>query len=381
VRLRYVPMVISLMAMCLISHASSDQYVIQQGDTIFVTVLGEPDLTKRLVVDKAGNINLPLIKEVSVAGMTLSDAAEQIAKQLRSVMRYPQVTVELVELAKLQITVSGEVRNPGIYQLPNGARVMEAVTAAGGYQPTADLTKVRIAHSASQEPTVTIDLTRFLISGDLSANVTLASGDTVFIPATMSTVSGSVMVLGAVRQSGARPLTPGMTVRDAILIAGGPTELADLSSISLRHTSSTESLMLDYSQLMQGVASANPLLQAGDVIYVGVKEQLGSYTIYGAVANPGKYELKGKTAITEAIAIAGGARDRAKLGEIRIMRATAGGPPETISVNVGKIMGGEAENIQVRDGDNIYVPPGKDKIDIFRVASLLVSIGWLLMRD
>jgi protein involved in polysaccharide export with SLBB domain len=357
---------------------SGVQYVIQPGDTVAITVLGEPDLTKRLVVDPMGSVALPLIGEVHIAGLTATEAADEITRCLKKVMKYPQVTVELVEVAKVQVTVSGEVRNPGIYHLPGGAKLMDAVTAAGGYLPSADLSNVKVSHAGSEE-NVVIDLTKFLLSGESGLNIPLKTGDTVVIPPGAAT-SGSVMVIGAVRQPGVHPLTQGMTLRDAILAAGGPTEFADLSNVSLKRSQSSDVVTVDYSEVMSGNVLANPQLQPGDVISIPTKVQLGSYTIYGAVAHPGKYDLKGKTTLTEAIAIAGGVLERARLDEVRIVRLTSGGQTQTFQVDVGDIMNGKAENFQIQDGDNVYVPLGKEKVDYLRIVSVLVSIGWLLTQ-
>lgn len=159
------------------------------------------------------------------------------------------------------------------------------------------------------------------------------------------------------------------------MLAGGPTELADMHNITLRREGSAGAVPLDYA----GGTAADPEMKPGDVIYVPAHVELGYYTIQGAVGRPGRYELRGATSITEAIAIAGGVGDRAKLHDVRILR-TSGGKPETLRANVSDIMAGKAQNIPIRGDDDIFVPAGKQGPDYLRILSLAVSLGWLLTR-
>jgi polysaccharide export outer membrane protein len=311
--------------------------------------------------------------------MTFGQAADEITGKLKRFIKNPQVTVELVAPAKMQVTVSGEVRSPGVYPVGADARLMDAITAAGGYTPNANLSQVTISHAGDSGAATIVDLSKFLLSGDASVNVTVAPGDTVLVPTKETAAVGTVMILGAVRQSGQHPITQGMTLREAIMLAGGPTELADLGNVTLRHEGSTEETKLDYASAAAGDPSADPELKPGDVIFIASQEQLGTYTILGAVANPGKYDLKGETSITEAIAVAGGVRERAKLGDVRVVRE-ADGQTETVKVNVSEIMVGKTANVTLRDKDSIYIASGKGKTDYLRIASLVLSLAWLVMR-
>ena len=353
----------------------ADEYLIKPGDSLGVNVLGEPDLTKRVVVDPQGGVTLPLINGIHIAGLTTTKASDEIKNQLKRFLKNPIVNVELVELAKMLVTISGEVKNPGIYQMTGEARLMDAITMAGGYTLSSDLTKVAVSHASGTATTV--DLSKFLVSGDPGANVIISVGDTIVVPGRESAAIGTVTVLGAVRQAGPYPITRGMTIREAVTLAGGPTEFADLSSMTLKRAGSIETILIDYTKAVGGDVSTNPELKPGDVIFIAAREQLGFYTIQGAVATSGKYELRGKTSITEAIAIAGGAQGRAKLGDVRILR-TVDGAIQTMHVNAADIMKGKTQNFLVQNGDNVFVPAGKQSFDVMRILSLAVSLGWLL---
>ena len=368
-----------IIALLFVTHpVSADEYQIKPGDTLGVTVLGEPDLTKRVIVSTEGSVTLPLVNEVKVTGMTTIQAAEEITKQFKRFVKNPQVVVELAEPAKMQVTILGEVLKPGVIPIQAGAKLADAITSAGGYSPNADLTKIRVSHADQSTTTETINLSKFLLSGDASVNILISPGDTIAVPSIAPQATGTVMVLGAVKEAGAHPLSAAMTLREAVMLAGGPTELADLSNVSIRHENATDAVKINFADAATGDTAANPLLKPGDIIFVSAKEQLGYYTIQGAIASPGKYPLNGKTSITEAIAMAGGVRDRAKLNVVQILRTTDAGS-KTITMDVGRILSGSMPNIDIQNQDNIVIPAGGEKTDIFKIASLALGLAWLFV--
>jgi len=360
----------------LLTSVQAAEYLIKAGDTLSITVVDEADLTRKVTVDSQGRITLPLVKEVEVAGLTTAQAAEKLTTALKQYIKNPQLTVELADIAKIRVSVSGEVKGAGVVTILQGARLIEAITAAGGYNPNADLSKVSITHTGDSQASI-VDLSAFLLGGDVSANVELADGDVIIVPSKALPSIGKISVLGAVSQPGVYEINQGATVREAIMMAGGPTELSDIDNCTLRHDGSSDSIIIDYALAMQGDPQANVVLKPGDIIYIGARQQLGYYTIQGGVNAAGRYELKGKTTITEAIAIAGGVRDRAKLDDVRVLR-TSGEGSQKIQVNVKNVMSGTAENIYVESGDSIYVPQGKDKANILQWASIAISLLWLL---
>lgn len=368
---------LAVLVSCICRSAPGEEYIIKPGDTLSITVLGEADLTKRFQVDSEGNITMPMVKQVHVADMTAKQATDEIVAQLKRLMKNPQVSIDQVEPAKIQVTVSGEVRNPGILQLISGARLADAVAAAGGYTPAADLTKIAVSRSAAGQPTSCVDLSKFLLSGDTGANPAVNNGDTIFVPGKESIPIGTVTVLGAVRQTGVQPIKQGTTLREVVTLAGGPTEFADPSQVTIRHEGAVETVMIDYSKCAAGDTASNPQLKPGDMVYFGSREQLGYYTIQGGVTSPGRYELRADTSITEAIAVAGGIRGRVKLDKVSILRASNGGA-QTLPVNVGDIMAGKSPNIPIQNGDSIFVPAPAEKPDMLRVAGLAISIAWLV---
>lgn len=370
--------IIGLLVFLIVFPSMADDYLIRPGDSLGLVVLGETDLTRHVIVDPQGNVSLPLVHEVNVAGMTVTQAAEKITTALKQYIKNPQVSLELIEPVKLEITVSGEVQRPGIYPIKSGGSVMDAITAAGGFTPKSDTAKLTVSHSGSAGPATTLNMNKFLMASDPSVNIPLLAGDTIFVPLMGIPPIGSIQVLGAVRSPGPFPLSDGMTAREAIAAAGGPTEVADFKSVKVRHEGSSDTVNIDFTNLFPGTPS-NPLLKPGDVVFVSVQQVLGYFTIQGAVTKPDRYAIKDNpTNITDAIALAGGTT-HAQLNKVSVVRMT-NGVSQTLKVNVKDILQNGAANVPIRDGDTIYVPGGKSAPGTLGVLSVLGSLGWLIVH-
>ncbi|MHB9025183.1 MAG: polysaccharide biosynthesis/export family protein [Armatimonadota bacterium] len=135
--------------------------------------------------------------------------------------------VEQEPLARVYVT--GHVKNPGAYELPDGGGVLEAITLAGGVLTTPALDQVTIVHSNGANER--INLTAALVDGKVSENPKLKPGDQVIVPES----NARIAVLGMVNSPGAFPYPPGktMTVTDAISLAGGTPKRARLSQTAV----------------------------------------------------------------------------------------------------------------------------------------------------
>jgi polysaccharide export outer membrane protein len=111
-------------------------YTLSLADRIRVTVFQEEDLTSVTRIDARGRINLPLLGEVNVGGMTVVEAQNAIQNAYKEgrFLRNPQVTVNVEEYAPREVSIQGQIRNPGRYTLPieSTFTVVELVTKAGG---------------------------------------------------------------------------------------------------------------------------------------------------------------------------------------------------------------------------------------------------------
>src|SRR5947209_11943087 len=113
-------------------------YILAPNDQIAVEVFGEDDLRTNGRLNGEGNLSLPLLGSVKLAGLTLTQAASRLTELYgRDYLVSPKVNVSLVGYAKRRFTVLGQVNRPGSYEMPEGSPggidLLEAVALAGGY--------------------------------------------------------------------------------------------------------------------------------------------------------------------------------------------------------------------------------------------------------
>ncbi len=137
-------------------------YNIRTTDKLSIRVFQEDDLATICRVDAKGTVNLPLVGEVRVYGQTLSGAERTIEKAYREglFLRHPEVTVTVEEYAPREVSIQGQVKNPGRYPLPVEATfsVLDLVTKAGGFTDTAQGTSVRVTRILPDGSTKVITL-------------------------------------------------------------------------------------------------------------------------------------------------------------------------------------------------------------------------------
>ena len=204
------------------STAVSSALVIGPGDEVEITVYGAPDLSEHTRVSADGNISMPLIDYVRIAGLSSSEAEAAIEAKLREnkVLNDPQVSVYVKEYNSSGISVTGEVVKPGFYSALGPHRLFDVLQAAGG--PTDKAANEAMISHRDQKDATTVHISKDPAEMATS-NVELQPGDTVVVPK-----AGIVYVLGEVTRPGGYVLnsTGGITVLQVVAAAGGPTHLA-----------------------------------------------------------------------------------------------------------------------------------------------------------
>jgi protein involved in polysaccharide export with SLBB domain len=368
--LLYISMMMILYVAVGISYAKVDTRLLQSGDRIRVTVLNEPDITKESIIDKDGVIQLALLGDIKLSGMSTYDAATAIKELLADYIIQPAVSVELLESGKLRVFVVGEVQKPGIYTLDRGAKALEAITSAE-YTDNSDLAKVTI-HRGSQ--IIDLDLTVFLTGNDLTTNVSLEPDDTIVVA--RRDLGRSVLVLGEVTRPGATSFISGMTIKELIAACGGMKPEADISKITIRHDGSQEVIPIDFTAA--GETSGNTIILAGDTIMIP-RSDIAYFIVEGGVNQPGRYCLKTGMTIEDALASAGGLTKDAKIDSIQIVR-TVGNARSAQIVNLKSIRVGGCPIVYIQPQDIIVVPVRKPKPSTLEVLSAIGAIGWIFIR-
>jgi len=250
-------------------RAQTSQYQVHAGDQLAVQVYGDSTLTQTVTVLPDGSIEYPLIGQVSVAGLSPVGVEHILKQRLTKYVKHPVVTVMIAQQGQPNVLVLGNVKTPGKYTLRSGARLTDAIAAAGGLgEVNGLLPEARVSDGTQQIETVSLQ--KLLHDGDTALNVPVQEGTVVYIPGPMQF---DVEVVGAVDHPGQITLNQGDRLSMAIAKAGNSaTAQADLNNIRLVRTladgkSATYKINL-YKALEQGQTNYDVALQKGDVIYV-----------------------------------------------------------------------------------------------------------------
>lgn len=241
--------------------AFADEYIIGEGDLLKIAVYDNPDLTTDSRVSGDGKITLPLIGEVAVTGLTAGAAQKIIAgKLMDGYVRKPQVSVFISEYKSKKVTTLGEFTKPGLVELRGNSTLMEVISNAGGITVNAAETliiKRKILKSDGQgdDLTIAVDLVRLLEKGDISTNIMVKDGDSIYVPR-----AAFIYVTGEVKTPGAYKVTKGLTVLRSITLAGGFTQKAAKSSSTIVRKSEKGEFSLG--------ASMEDLVMPDDIIVV-----------------------------------------------------------------------------------------------------------------
>ena len=320
-------------------------YTLGPGDRITLEIFGVPEFSREYQVLVDGTLNLPIIRSVSIQGLTLQEAANVITRRYEPFINVPVVTVTLVAARPLNIGLAGEVTRPGSYKI-NPTRegtgggvkfptLMEMLQLARGVTSAGDMRNIQIRRPrrGGQEQVITVDLQNFLETGNLRQDVTIRDGDTIFVP------TASALNTQEVRQRASANFSADITKPIGVVIVGevnrpGP-----------------------YTVFASDVRSTN---QQTELSFVSIDQQQGA--------------VVGLPTITRALKIAGGITTEADIRRVQIRRRVRGGNEQTILVNLWDLLqkGDATQDILLQEGDSVIIPTAAT-VDLAEVSQLATS--------
>jgi polysaccharide export outer membrane protein len=273
----------------------SEAYRLTNGDIISLWVANVPEYSTQYQVLGDGTVNLPVIGQVQVWGLTLQEAATLIAHRYETeqVLVDPFVTAVLASMNPLRIAIAGEVQHPGSYVLApmNGESpsLTMAIETAGGITEKTDLQTVQIYRLTPdhRQTQLQVSLWDLLIEGDLSQDIPLADGDTIILSqateidfptanqmaiASFASNAIQVNVVGEVNQPGLVTVPADTSLNEIILMAGGFNRDANQGAVGLFRLNpngsiNSRQIPINFSASVN--ADSNPLLHHRDVVIIG----------------------------------------------------------------------------------------------------------------
>jgi polysaccharide biosynthesis/export protein len=251
------------------AHFQAPVLNIGPGDLLQINMFENPELSGSFRVDSNGNIVLPLIGPMHVAGETAEEAGDQIARRyIQAGILKPgnsYATVSILEYATQGITINGEVKSPGIYPALGVRFLNDVIAAAGGENPAA-ASRVIITHRDDPAHPDSVYYNPSAMSPTVP-QVQILPGDTIMVPR-----AGIIYVLGDVNRSGGFVLDGRqvLTVEEAMALAGGGAKAAALNRVQLVRSlkdGRKEAITISLNEIFKGKAP-DVDLKDGDVVYV-----------------------------------------------------------------------------------------------------------------
>lgn len=256
-----------------IQRESSKILTLGRGDVINVSVYDEPDLTiSGIPIRPDGRISFPLAGDIQAEGLTVSQLSDSLTEGLSNYILAPKVSIIVHEFNSQHYTIFGEVVHPGVFPLKTNVSITEALAGAGGlnkgqFRATsvelADLNHAFIARNGKVLP---VDFVRLIRRGDLRYDISLQSGDYIYIP---SGLSQEVYILGEVNRPMLFAYREDMPMSRTLAQAEGFTPDADLKRIHIIRGSlhNPTVIKINFKEVLDGRAREVPL-EPGDIVYV-----------------------------------------------------------------------------------------------------------------
>lgn len=260
-----------------------EDLLVAADDELRVRIWGQVNFSADLRVSREGEIYLPKVGSVHVAGMPLAAVEDHLRQALERIYRNFEVSVDMGAIHSIQVYVAGEAKRPGEYTVSALSTLVDAVFSCGGPSGGGSMRHVELKRQGGI--LTDFDLYTLLVDGDKSGDLPLQPGDVLYFPP----AGPQVAVLGSVRQPAIYELRGEGSLASVLHAAGGLTAMAESGHISIDRIE--EHAQRRSFALHDDVASlAAPLLD-GDIVRVDsiASDYRQTVTLRGSIANPGHY--------------------------------------------------------------------------------------------
>jgi protein involved in polysaccharide export with SLBB domain len=261
----------------------SADYLIGPDDQVRLRIWGGTNYSGNLRVDRSGNIYIPQVGAVQVAGLRFSQLDEHLRSAIARQYRNIDLSVELGQIRAIQVYVSGQVRSPGAYHVSSMSTLVDALFASGG--PSAQGSMRRVELKRDGRVVASFDLYALLLSGDKSGDARLQPEDVLYVPP----AGAQVAVMGSVRQPAIYELLNHETLGQMLTQTGGTTTLASQARISVDRAS--DSGHREAVELKFDPEGLQTVLRDGDIVRIDstIPSYRNTVTLRGRVANSGHF--------------------------------------------------------------------------------------------
>jgi protein involved in polysaccharide export with SLBB domain len=335
--------------------ATPKNYQLGPDDELNIAIFGDVLDNFKVKVSPEGTVKILNIAPIYVNGLTIEVASERIISRLRQLyqgLNKPgsgsSAQVTLGNVRSIKVTLTGEITYPGTYTVSSLATVFNALYVAGGPSKNGSFRTIRVVRG--NKVVRTLDLYDFLLRADQTNNIHLNDQDVIRV----GDYENRVELIGEVKRPMIYEMVKGETFKDLLRFAGGFTEKAYTYTINVRRNTSREIRLMNITQ--DKVESFLP--NNGDVYTIGtiIERFENKVEVEGAIFRPGIYAIEaGLTTIKDLIKKSEGLREDAFLSRATLVRRKENYDPEIMSIDLGKILRGEAADIALQREDVLKI--------------------------
>lgn len=258
-------------------------YVIGPDDELKVRIWGQLNADLRLTVDRGGQIYIPRVGQISVAGVHYNNLDQYLKDQVSRTFHNFDLTASIGKIRSLQVYIVGQAQYPGTYTISSLSTLVNAVFASGGPTPQGSLRGVQVQRDG--KTVAQMDFYDLLVKGDKSKDIVLRSGDVISYPP----VGPLVAIAGSVNAPAIYEMKHGAHLSDLLEVAGGLSTVADPSKVTIERIDETHARTV--LEFPLDATSREMELHDGDIVRVFsiVPRFSNAVTLRGNVANPGRY--------------------------------------------------------------------------------------------
>jgi polysaccharide biosynthesis/export protein len=277
------------------AKVNPNDYVVGPEDLLDVQFFGQEDLNRQVRVDGEGEVTLPLVGPVKVAGSTPKTIEKRLMEAYGTrYLRAPQINLAVKEYRHQRVSVTGAVDKPGYYEIIGPRKLLEILGMAGGLQDKGPDAKagdvVQVTREHGDPHTLIIDLKRLQVKGDPELNVTIHSGDVVHVP-----FAGNAYVLGGVRAPGCVAVRDNLTLSQALAMAGGADPVLANNQITVMRLDENRNPITINAHLNKVLSRQEPdvPLKNNDVVVVNVSSFKKGLYVFNKIMPGGSGSVSG----------------------------------------------------------------------------------------
>lgn len=337
------------------SLPTPENYVLGPGDEVIVEIWGSNEAHFRQTISPEGRIMVSQIGPIYLSGLTIKKANELVknafAQKYSGVLGEDpssQIVLTLGSVRTIQVNIFGEVGTPGTYRLSSFSNVFHALYRAGGVSTSGTVRAIEVIRKGKK--IATIDLYPYLFTGILKDDFQLQDADVIRVPLYGKLAS----IEGKVKRPMYYEIKDGETLQDLIDFAGGFEGDAYKAELRIMRQTGREREV----NTVSSSRYSSYKLETGDAVYVGatLDRFANRVEVRGSVFRPGVYELGSEMhTVKELVLRAEGLMEDAFTNRVRLLRQQDDFTPEVISLDLGKIMRGEAPDVTLVKNDILEI--------------------------